>query len=83
VQALVHLGRQHNVVAAGERLDRLSDNRLRRSEAVDVGGVPEGDAELERLPEERRRALMVKRPGLPGTVAVAHTAQRDPADLEA
>jgi hypothetical protein len=37
---------------------------LRAAEAVDVGGVPEGDAEFERLSEERGRGWVVERPFL-------------------
>ena len=50
--------------------------------AVAVGGVPERDAELDRLPEERLRRVLVQGPLVEAWVAVAHAAQSDPAHLE-
>jgi hypothetical protein len=77
------LRREDDVLAGGELLDGAADDLLRGSGAVDVGGVPEGDAEIERLSEDRLRCLLVERPRhhLAGR-AEAHAAQRDAADLE-
>ena len=49
----IHLGGQDDVVAAAVLLQRPADDLLRAAGAVDVGGVPEGDAELDGLLEER------------------------------
>jgi hypothetical protein len=50
---------------------------------VGVGGVPEGDSELDRLPEDRPGRLVVECPFVeaPRGVAEAHAAESDPADL--
>ena len=50
-----------------------------------MAGVPEVGAELHGLPEERLGSLLVQGPRVepPGGVAVAHAAERDPADLQA
>jgi hypothetical protein len=53
VHLVVHLGGQHDVLAAGVGLDGAADELLRCATAIAVGGVPEGDAELDCLPEER------------------------------
>src|SRR2546421_4283320 len=55
------------------------------AELIDGGGVPEVDAELHGLPEERLGGLLVQGPRVepPGGVAVAHAAERAPADLQA
>jgi hypothetical protein len=79
----VHLGRQDDVLTAGVPRDRPADQFLRGAVLVDVGGIPEGDTQLDGLTEERLRILRIQGPqvraGARG-VAVAHTAQRDPAD---
>ena len=52
---------------------------------VDIRGVPEGDAQLDRLPEERLGIVVGQRPlvgAFGGRVAVAHAAQREAADLQ-
>ena len=83
--AVVHLpadlGGEHDVLAAGEPGDRPADELLRGAALVDVRGVPERDAQLDGLPEERRRGVLVQRPLVHagGRVAVAHAAQPDPA----
>ncbi len=48
-----HLGREHDVLAAGVLPDRPADDLLGRAVAVGVRGVPEGDPELDGLPEDR------------------------------
>src|SRR4051812_49917263 len=68
-----------------EKRDRAADDFLGRPRLVDVGGVPEGDAELDRLPEERLRLVLDERPLVRTRrrrVAVAHAAEREPADLQ-
>jgi hypothetical protein len=76
------LGREDDLLAGGELLDRAADDLLRGSAAVDVGGVPEGDAEIKRLAEDRLGRVLVERPRLHLTgSAEAHAAQRDAADL--
>jgi hypothetical protein len=59
----VDLGREDDGVAGGELLDGAADDLLRGAGAVDVGGVPEGDAEIERLAEDRLRGVLVQRLG--------------------
>jgi hypothetical protein len=56
----VHLGGQDDVLAAGVRLDRAADELLGAAELVDVRGVPERDAQLDGLAEERLRRLLVQ-----------------------
>ena len=64
-QDVAELRREHDLVAAA--LDRLADERLVLAglRAVDVGGVEEGDAELER-PVDRRDRLGLVRLAVPG-----------------
>src|SRR5690606_35043471 len=88
-RAIVHLeedlGGQHHVLTPGVLADRPPDDLLRAAVPVDVGGVPEGDAEFHGLPEDRLGRLIVQRPlvdtsrGVPET----HATQGDPADLQA
>src|SRR5437870_13851491 len=47
-----HLGGQHDVLAARIAPDRAAGDLFRGAGLVDVRGVPEGDAELDSLPEE-------------------------------
>ena len=73
------LRREHDLVAMP--LDRLTDERLvlARPRAVDVGGVEEEDAELER-PVNRRERLVLVRLAVPGRHA--HAAEALLRDLE-
>ena len=65
-------------------MDGAAHELLRGAALVDVGGVPEGDTQLDGLPEERRSGILVQGPlvhpsrGLP----VAHASQTDAADLQ-
>ena len=65
-RAVVHLPvdlrGEHDVLAPGVASDRAADELLRGAALVDVGGVPERDAQLDRLPEERRRGVLVQGP---------------------
>ena len=49
----VHLGRDDDLVAAGEVGERAAGDLLARAVGVHVGGVEGGDARLERLADER------------------------------
>src|SRR5664279_2085944 len=77
------LRRQDDVLAAGVLADRVTHDLLARPGGVDIGGVPERDAQLEGLSEDRLGGLLVERPAPLGRLAEAHAAQTDPADLEA
>jgi hypothetical protein len=78
-----HLGRQDDVVASGVLANRPADDLFRGSVAVDVGGVPEGDAEVDGLPEDRLSGLVVEGPLVEASrgVAETHAAEHDAADL--
>jgi hypothetical protein len=82
VHLVVHLRGQHDVLAAGVGLDGSADELLRGAPAVAVGRVPEGDAKLDRLPEERLRRLLVQGPLVKAGIPVTHAAQSDPADFQ-
>jgi len=49
----VDLGREHDVVPAGEVAQRLADDLLAGTVGVDVGGVEEGDPGVQRLSDQR------------------------------
>jgi hypothetical protein len=78
-----HLGRQDDILAAGVLPDGPADDFLGRSVAVGVGGVPEGDAEFDGLPEQRLGRVIAECPLVEAArgVAETHAAQRDTADL--
>src|SRR4029077_5824775 len=62
-----------------------ADDLFGGSGLVDVRGVPEGDAQLDRLPEERLGDIISQRPlvgAFGGRIAVAHAAQCEAADLQ-
>ena len=78
-----HLGGQHDVLATRIAPDRAADDFFRRASLIGVRGVPEGDTELDGLPEERLRLVVGQCPPVSSFgrgVAVAHAAQREPAD---
>jgi len=79
---LEELRREHDVITTGVRLEGAAHDLLGAAVPVDVGGVPEGDAELDRLSEDRLPCLVAQGPRHPGTVAEAHAPQSDPADLQ-
>ena len=54
--APMHLGRDHHLLPLGEFLERAADDLLARALRIDVGGVEEIDAALERLANEGREA---------------------------
>ena len=73
------LGRQHDLVAPV--LDRPADELLVGVGPVDLGGVDEGDAEVERPVDGADRLGVVgARPGVGG--GHAHAAEADAADVE-
>lgn len=80
----VHLGREHDVVAAGEIGQCLADDLLAGAVGVHVGGVEEGDAGLQRLPDQRTRGRLVEGPLVRAPVghAVGHAAQADPRHVQ-
>jgi len=60
--AAVHLGGDHDLVAAGMLLQHPADDLLAGAVGIDVGGVEEVDAEFERAPDERPALLLGERP---------------------
>ena len=56
--AAVHLGGDDDLVARGHREQRPAGDLFAGAGRVDVGGVEEVDAGVERLPEERLGALL-------------------------
>jgi hypothetical protein len=63
MHAAIHLGGQHDLVALRKVLERPADDFLARTVGIDVGGVEEIDAVIERLFDEGARGLIVERPG--------------------
>src|SRR5262249_4333136 len=76
------LGRDHQLLALAEILDRAAEDLLAGAERIDVRGVEEVDAELERLLDEGATVVLVEHPGTPGLGAVGHAAEADPRDPE-
>ena len=64
---------------------RPADDLLAGAVGIDVGGVEEVDAEVERLLDERPALRLAERPGVVAAVglAVAHAAEAEARDLEA
>jgi len=60
---VVDLGRDDDFVALGEVLERAPQHLLADAERVDVGGVEEVDAVLERALDERPRRFLIEHPG--------------------
>jgi hypothetical protein len=85
VHAAVHLGGDHHLVAARVVEQRLADDLLAGAVGVDVGGVEEVDAEVERLPDERPARGLAHRPRVVAAVgrAEAHAAEAEAGNLEA
>jgi hypothetical protein len=80
----VHLGGEYDVLAPAVLGDRAADDLLGAAVPVHVGGVPERDAELDGLPEDRLSRASSKRPLAepPRGVPETHAPQGDPADRE-
>ena len=77
------LARENDVLAVRVPREGASDDHLGSSEAINVGRVPEGDAELDGLAEDRFGRVVAEGPIEPFRwIAEAHAAQRDAADPE-
>ena len=83
--AAVDLGRDHHLVAPREVEQRAADDLFAGAVRIDVGGVEEVDAEVERLLDERPARRLAERPRVVAALglAVAHAAQADARDVEA
>jgi hypothetical protein len=69
----VHLRGDDVLLAHAEQLlQQPARDDLALAAVVDVGGVEERDAALDRLPHDRLRLLLVERPGPALVLAVAH-----------
>ena len=79
VEGEPELGGDDDVVA--DRLERLADELLVVEGAVDLGGVEQGDAPVDRGPEERDH--LVARRSRAERLAHAHAAEPEGRDLEA
>ena len=79
----VDLGRDHDLVARGERTQRPARDLLAHADRIDIGGVEEVDAGFISLSDQWQAGGFVEHPVAPGGVAVGHHAQADPRDLEA
>jgi hypothetical protein len=64
VHPLVDLGRDHDLAAPRVVEQRAADDLLARAGGVDVGGVEEVDAEVERLLQERSARRLAERPDM-------------------
>jgi hypothetical protein len=89
VGALMHLavdlGGDHHLVAPGEVGQRVAEDLLAGAGRVDVGGVEEVDALLERAPDEPAALLGRQRPRVssPGGLPEAHAPEADARDVQA
>src|SRR5262249_18476497 len=81
----VHLGRDHDVLATREVLDRPAEKLLARAVGIDVGGIEEIDAAFERALDEGATLLLIEGPGMIAAIShtVAHAAEADARHLEA
>ena len=79
----MHLGRDHHLRSLGVFLERAADDLLARALRIDVGGVEEIDALLERLANEGARGLFLEHPFAPFGRAVGHAAETDLRHLHA
>src|SRR5581483_2427750 len=79
----VHLRRDDVLLARAEQLaQQVAGDHLARTAVVDVGGVEEDDAALDRAPDDRLGGVGVDRPLPAGMRAVAHHPEADPRDAE-
>jgi hypothetical protein len=80
----IDLGREHDVLAADEILQRAADDFLRRAVRIDIGGVEEIDAELERLLDQRATFFLIERPRMWPAIrnAVGHATDAQPRHAE-
>ena len=73
----VRLGRDHQLIARGELLDRAAHDLFAHAARVHVGGVEEIDALLDRALQEWPALRLVKHPRAPFACAVGHRAEAD------
>ena len=78
-----HLGRDHDLIARGELLQRAAEDLLADAARIHVGGVEEVDAVLERALDERTAGGFVEHPRPPLRRAVGHRAEAEARDLQA
>ena len=78
------LGRDHDILAARELLQRAADDFLRGAVGIDVGGIEEIDPELERLLDQRPAVFLIERPWMRAAIrnAVGHAADAQPRHAE-
>src|ERR1700722_13993069 len=86
----VNLGGNNNGFSARIRTQETSNHLFAGARRIDVGGVKEIDAEIERLMQKRLALLLVESPGMAagfdfprGGRTVGHAAKTDTGDLEA
>jgi hypothetical protein len=60
----MHLRGDHHLVAPCEILERAADDLLARAVGIDIGGIEECDAELQRSLDEGAALLLVEGPRL-------------------
>src|SRR3984893_5723274 len=80
----VDLGRDDDLVAAGQILDRPAEDLLAAAEGMPVRRVEEIDAALESPLDERATLRLVDAPGMIASFgdAIAHAAEADPRHLQ-
>src|SRR5436190_8804203 len=76
------LGRDHHLLAAHQVAQQPAGDDLAGPVGVHVGGVEEGEAELERATHDRLRCFLVEHPGPPRRVTEAHHPEREPRNVE-
>src|SRR5690606_25426057 len=80
----MHLGGDHHLVARhAEMLQRPAGDLLADAQRIDVGGVEEIDAGVERRLDERAGLGLVEHPVAPALRPVGHHAEAEAGDLEA
>src|SRR5207244_9286016 len=80
----VDLGRDDDLVAAGEILQRPAEDLLAAAKGIPVRRVEEIDAALERPLDEGTALLLAEAPGMIAPIgdAIAHAAEADPRHLQ-
>ena len=86
VRPLAHgiagLGGQNDLTPAGKLLDKPADRLLALAAGVEVAGVDEVDAGVERALDDRAAGGFVEHPFSPCRAADAHGAETEPGNLE-
>src|SRR4051812_10842850 len=80
----VHLGCKDDVLAPAVATYGPTDDLFGRPIGVEVRGVPESHAHVDRRAEDRLRAFVVQRPLVEAATGVteAHATQSNPADVQ-